>query len=393
MAGSTRMSPEACYLFRLAGPAGTNGHSDAPGLSWDEVIRLAHREKAIPVLFEDRKRAGLAGLSPAQCRRLQEVTLSSAARMAYLEQRLEALLALYDSQGIRVLLLKGAALAVTVYHSFSARPMADLDLLVDRDRAQEAWELARGAGWTGTVTDQQRLAYQEHQHLRPLDDARGTGLGLELHTDLLPKESPFAFGAEALWRDAVPIEVAGRPGFAPADVDLLLHLCIHFAWSHALVDAAWRTFRDIQALITAGRVDWQELARRARPARASTSVYWTLRLGCRLSGLAVPEGLLDELRPPAGEPLLRPVERYFCTVLCRPPDWQDRTILLGRTLWRLGIRPGWSGHGAARPWRRDELFAWDSHESDDAEPAPPAGARILPPRWRQVMRELRALAP
>lgn len=393
MAGRTRMSPEAWYLFRLAGPVAREGDFGQPGLSWDEVIRLADREKAIPVLFEDRKRVGLAGLSPAQGRRLQEVTLRWAVRMAYLEQRLEGLLARYDRQGIRVLLLKGAALAITVYRSFSARPMADLDLLVDAERALEAWEMAREAGWTGAITDQQRQAYQEHQHLPPLDDARGSGLGLELHTDLLPKGSPFAFDAELLWRNAVPIEVGGQPGFAPADVDMVLHLCIHFAWSHSLVEAAWRTFRDIQALIAAGRVDWEELARRARAARASTCVYWTLRLGHRLSGIAVPQRLLDDVKPPVGESMLGPVERYFCTVLCRPPDWQDRTMLVGRTLWRLGMQPGWSGHGGARPWRRDELFTWDSRVTNDPQAAPPGSSRVLPHRWRQLFRELRALAP
>lgn len=393
MAGRTRMSPEASYLFRLAGPRRAKGDPTPDGLAWDEVIRLANREKAIPALFDDRTRVALAGLSPAQSRRLQEATLGWAVRMAYLEQRLESLLALYHNHGIRVLLLKGAALAVTVYRSFSARPMADLDLLVDAERALEAWEMAREAGWTGAITDQQRQAYQEHQHLPPLDDARGSGLGLELHTDLLPKGSPFAFDAELLWRNAVSIEVGGRPGFVPADVDMVLHLCIHFAWSHALVDAAWRTFRDIQALIAAGRVDWEELARHARAARASTCVYWTLRLGRRLSGIAVPQRLLDDLKPPVGESMLGPVERYFCTVLCRPPDWQDRTMLVCRTLWRLGMQPGWSGHGGARPWRRDELFTWDSHGAD--EPQAPSGgsSRILPHRWRQLFRELRALAP
>jgi len=313
--------------------------------------------------------------------------------MAYLEQRLERLLALYHNHGIRVLLLKGAALAVTVYRSFSARPMADLDLLVDADRAMEAWELARGSGWTRTVDDQQRRAYEEHQHLPPLDDARGTGLGLELHTELLPKGSPFAFDADVLWRNALGTEVGGQPGFVPADVDMVLHLCIHFAWSHGLVDAAWRTFRDLQVLIDAGRVDWQELARRAREARASTCVYWTLRLGRRLSGLAVPDSPLADLAPAAGEHLLSPVERYFCTVLCAPSEWQDRTILVGRAMWRLAIRPRWSGHGAARPWGREELFAWARQASPEARPVTAGNLSFLPRRWRQFFRELRALAP
>src|SRR5262245_9981684 len=118
MASGARLSREASYLFRLAGP--NAGAQPSTGLSWAEVIRLADEEKAIPILFDHVKRQREA-LGAQEMRRLQQLTFAWASRMAHLQQRLEHLLARYREAGIRVILLKGAALASTVYPSFTRR--------------------------------------------------------------------------------------------------------------------------------------------------------------------------------------------------------------------------------------------------------------------------------
>jgi hypothetical protein len=391
MAGP-RLSAEATYLFRLAGP---NGDDPPPsGLSWAEVIRLADEEKAIPTLFGHLKARGMAELGRAERLRLQQLMVSWAARMSYLECSLERLLSRYASAGIRVVLLKGAALAASTYRSFPRRPMADLDLLVDEARAQEAWELARSTEWSMAPGQRPADVYRDHQHLAPLDDRRGTGLGLELHTDLFPRSSPFAFGAEQLWSSAERARVGECETLVPCDLHMVLHLCTHFAWSHGLADAAWRTFRDLQTLIDAGRVDWAALVRLSRASRSSTCCYWTLRLAQNLSRIEVPDETLSALAPPASEGVMRSLERYYSTVLCRPADWQHRTTFVASTLWRLGIRPGWSGHGSARPWQHDDTFAsLRRHSRENEATGLVARTGRAPYRWRQFFRELRALAP
>jgi hypothetical protein len=54
--------------------------------------------------------------------------------------------------------------------------------------------------------------------------------------------------------------------------------------------------------------------------------------------------------------LLTRLERYFV--------WQVSggracpSVRLGALLWSTALRPGWSGHGRARPWKNPELSIW-----------------------------------
>ncbi len=397
------MSPEARLVYLLAGS--NHGGSTLPlstegAFCWATVIDIAERERAIPILLDFVKSlaagASEQALPADQLKRLQRLTVENALSMSHLEVRLHELLKAYAAAGIPVMLLKGAALAVTVYPSFARRPMADLDLLVPPDRATEAWELATRSGWRKATAEELDPFYAVHHHLPTLEDNRGTGLGLEIHTALYPRDNPFALCMADLWQRARPVDLGGSPVFVPHDRDMLLHLCTHFAWTHALLGAGWRTFRDIGALDTAGRVDWDDVSRQLSRTPAATCCYWTLRLGRTLAGLAVPEEVLTALAPPLPRRALDAIERYYVARLCPPRDWESRTARLPKMLWSLGIQPRWSGHRGSRPWATSELFVEYSphvahHSSAEERVAP--GQATLASRGRQLWRELRALAP
>ncbi|MFN8580731.1 MAG: hypothetical protein U0163_07110 [Gemmatimonadaceae bacterium] len=68
----------------------------------------------------------------------------------------------------------------------------------------------------------------------------------------------------------------------------VIHLSVHLAWSHILSFGAWRSFRDIGAVLNGGRVDWTRVEHAARAHGATSCCYWTLRLASQLSGIDVP---------------------------------------------------------------------------------------------------------
>ena len=403
MSGYPAIDAEARLLYALAGLAGGAPPPPPPAagqpFSWELAIALAERERAVPVLHEYAKSLpgdGSACVPTAgQWSRLQRLTMVNAMCMSHLELRLQELVAAYAAAGIPVMLLKGAALAVTVYPSFTRRPMTDLDLLVPPERAREAWELATRLGWRKATAEQLDPFYAVHHHLPTLEDGRGTGLGLEIHTALFPQDNPFALGAAGLWRAARPVQLCGHQALVPGDGDMMLHLCTHFAWTHALLVAGWRTLRDIGALAAAGRVDWDDVARQLRGTPAATCCYWTLRLGRTLAALAVPAGVLAALAPPLPERARRAIERYYMARLCPPRDWDARTARLPKMLWSMGIQPRWSGHGASRPWSMTDLFVeYSPHPaSGDGTDSHSASHATLAARGRQLWRELRVLAP
>jgi hypothetical protein len=394
---------EARLVYAIAGMAAGCAPPPAPPadrpFSWELVMALAERERAVAALHEYVKTILADGSASApsaeQWARLQRSTVMSAMCMSHLELRLHELVAAYAAAGMTVMLLKGAALAVTVYPSFARRPMADLDLLVAPERAREAWELATRLGWRKATAEQLDPFYAVHHHLPTLEDSHGTGLALEIHTALFPRDNPFGIAPAELWRSARPVDTGGHRALVPGDRDMLLHLCTHFAWTHALLVAGWRTFRDIGALSAAGRVDWDDVAHGLRRTPAATCCYWTLRLGRSLAGLDIPAEVLTALAPPLPPRVLGAIERYYVARLCPPRGWDARTARLPKVLWSLGIQPRWSGHGASRPWAMSELFVEHSpHAMLDGEVDPRSAPRAtLAARGRQLWRELRVLAP
>ena len=57
--------------------------------------------------------------------------------------------------------------------------------------------------------------------------------------------------------------------------------------------------------------------------------------------------------PPMTDSMLDRVERHFVYNLL-PSEVLCPSVFVARTMWRLGVRPRWSGHGSVRPWDRNE---------------------------------------
>jgi len=351
--------PEAQLLFHLlAGPT-RDGAALAlleAGLDWEYFSWLVGKEKAVTVVHA-RLRDFPAGLVPPQVTAaLSRQALVTQFRMARLEQRLTETLAALRGAGIEVMLLKGAGLATTVYGSIAERPMADLDLMVRPRDGAKAWEVVRRTGWRPESPVTIEGLYDEHQHYPPLLDEGGTTLGLDLHTSLLSAGHPFDLPLDEVWRRAVPVPSRGDGVYVLDGATQVLHICLHFAWSHVMRASAWRTCRDLGTLLASGRVDWGEVVELAETARAATCVYWTLRLARDLAGLAVPDTALDRLAPPGSPLLLRCLERHYLSQLVKGRGLGCPSPRLAELGWTLGIRPGWSGHGQSRPWSRVSLF-------------------------------------
>lgn len=364
------LSPEAELLLLTAGSASvrSSGGSVAarsPGarrirellhgeLDWEKLGWLAERERAAPVLWELLQGIeGVQGKLPPQAAHLQRLAMVSEFRMMHLEQRLSDSLEALADAGIDVMLLKGAALALTVYGSFVRRPMIDVDILVHEHDALRARDVLVDDGWVSTEMEEFESFYRRHHHLPTLVDGRGLDMQLELHTALFFEGNPFDFPMSDLWRRAVPVTVRGLSAYVPSRQDQLLHLCLHFAWSHMMSSGAWRTFRDLRAIMDAGDLDWDEFVVLARKSRGASCCYWTLRLAHNLVGVPVQENVLEALRPPMSESMLDRVERHFVYSLL-PSEVICPSVFVARTMWRLGMRPRWSGHGSVRPWDRNE---------------------------------------
>jgi hypothetical protein len=397
------LPPDVRLLLLAAGPA-ENDRQIARlldgAVEWGRLSELAVEERAVTGVWT-RLAPWRASISAGVRSHFAQVAMVTEFHQRQMEEQLIEVLHALASNGIHVVLLKGAALAATVYGSFAARPMNDVDLLVEPDRATDAHALLLDAGWTRLQlaggADEGAVAlgeefYASHHHLWPLIGPRRPGVRLEIHTELLADHQPFAFGACDVWRDARPIELCGAEAFVPSTPHLLLHLCVHFAWGHAM-GGAWRTFRDLQALVEAGDVDWPAFVALTQQSRAATCAYWTLRLAQALARVPVPPDVLDALRPSLPEAVLARLELHLAHEMIAPGALCP-SVRLRRALWSAAIQPRRSGHGAARPWLHDGAF-------------PVSGAARAEPRgiarwqahlqrgsqWRRFLRTVVTLSP
>jgi hypothetical protein len=369
-AAASCLAPEARVL--LLSVAGADADDELRTLlrgdiNWPVLLQLALQERAAPVLSRRLDSLDVHdGVDETFRVNLRRHALIAGFGQQHLEQRLADALRELDAAGCRVMLLKGAALGITAYPAFRDRPMRDIDLLLPETQTARAYALLLASGWERAAPPEQDRFYDAHHHLAPLRDPQCADTVLEVHRQLFPSPSPFRLSADDVRAAARPVEWRGARLHVPSVEHALLHLCIHYAWSHMAYRGTLRAFSDLHALTTRCDIDWSAFCRSARDARAATCAYWTLRLAAGQGGVAVPAHVIAELRPPGPGRWLDRLERHLVVNLV-PSDRACPSVRAFRGMWTAAMRPGWSGHGAIRPW--DEA---------PREPAPPpaGGQRV-----------------
>jgi hypothetical protein len=342
-------------------------------IDWQRLLGLAQFERAVPVIFPRLRALAGDGIPATVLDHMRRLAMVSDFAMLHLETRLRESLRVLHGAGVRVMLLKGAALAHTAYSGVRQRPMSDLDVLVDASNARLARRVMLSAGWRAVVGGIPEGAYDRHHHLPPLHDVRAPDLQLEIHTALFPERQPFAFGARDLWAHADPLGDAFPEAYTPDAIHALLHASLHFLWSHQGRFGAWRTIRDVDALTRIATLDWDAFVKVARASRGATSCYWTFRIAEVTAGVSIPVDVMTDLRPPRSAYVLQAIERHFLRNLF-PMEVACPSVTLDHALWELAVMPGWSGHGEVRPWDEEPDFVVPQDV--------PEVARILPKRER-----------
>lgn len=286
-----------------------------------------------------------------------------------LRRLMTATLAALHDAGFQLLLLKGAAVTAHGLGEFLDRPMADLDILLPERDARCAWEIAQRHGWVWDEAEFPLRLYRDLHHLPPLIDKSGSGQRLEIHHDLFARGHPFAFGADTLWTNATVAPRGADAVPVPSLEDVLLHVCLHFSWSHAMQSKVWRTLHDVYAITASGQVEWPAFITRAAGTKAATGAYWTLRLATSLTAAPIPRDVLHELRPPRSEKLMRLLERHYIQNMFIATQ-RCPSLRIRQRCWELGMCPTQSGHGSARPWNVSITLPATAREREDTPSLP-----------------------
>ncbi len=193
--------------------------------------------------------------------------------------------------GVSSIVLKGPALAHTVYPEPEWRPFGDLDLLV------------RGRDWASARSAVETLGFRRNvPEPRPGFDVRfgkaathsnADGLQVDLHRTLVLGPFGLWIEPEALFSATTEFSLGGRRLMRLDDEALFLHACVHasLGWAPPLL----LPVRDVAQIGAGVRLDRSVMADRIRAWRLAPVVAHALEVAEELSGTVVPalDGVLD----------------------------------------------------------------------------------------------------
>ena len=202
-----------------------------------DVLRCALRGEAAEwpqSIGEDESRAlaahgmlplvfGLGGIASLRQRAFDAAVIETL-RLVDLREVLGAL-------GGAALIVKGTALAYSIYPAPELRPRVDTDLLIDRGEIDRVRRALTSIGFAETATSGDELGVRQHSFSRR--DRFGVTHIYDVHLDIANN----AVVADALRYDelrarAVPLPAIAPDAFGPCNADALLHACIHRVVHH-----------------------------------------------------------------------------------------------------------------------------------------------------------------
>lgn len=217
-----------------------------------------------PLIYAHLRQAQ-AEIPPSVRRTLAAISVRQERAAQIQTEALAQILDSFDRAGVTAFVLKGGALAHSVYPAPGLRPMYDLDLLVRTADAQQAMALLQRLDFLPTGSSPHETG-GFHQHLPPaVRTVDGQQIVVEIHTNLFQQNQPFLPSAtfEELAERSVAFQLGGHSARTLGWEEMLWHLyrhafCNTLRWSHLRL--IW--VADVVSLVEAwyAEMDWERVA-------------------------------------------------------------------------------------------------------------------------------------
>lgn len=304
---------------------------------------------------------GTLRLSPAQVGDLLEHQHDAMLRALDLERRLLQILAAFEAPGIESVVLKGPAVAHTMYPDPAWRPFGDLDLLVRARDWRAACALLPELGYR-RVYPEPRPGFTErfgHTALHSSED----GAGVDLHRTLIGGAFGLWMDPDELFEHVSSFDLGGRRVLRLDDSALFLHACVHASLGYR--PPLLLPLRDVAQIAVGARLDHERLGEWGRRWRLGVVYEHALEAVSRILGVRL--GLAEShayAAAPSGRRERRALEAYTTERRDRGakalssiraiPGIRGKAAYVGALLFPsrefLASRP--NGQGAPSYWKR-----------------------------------------
>jgi hypothetical protein len=298
---------------------------------WSNLLNFLRANWIVPFVYRK------IGSLPQECLPPETITdemrqdfLISCVRSVHMERQLQEIIEAFQEEGLRVLVLRGPALAFSLYEDPAMRSSCDLDLLVIPENVIQARGILERLGYRCLAKrfETSRDFFREECFIHQKNPDNKFPVDLHwVHWEL----HPFFAGSERidiedLFSRARKVETPGLTFETLHPVDYLIHAAIHLMMIHKMdIRLSW--IYDTALLANQLQVPdgWEVLQERSVAWSARLPVEHCLKMAQAWTGLELPEGFDDFSTWP------RPTEDEAAV-------WEDTmrhhwvTILLKRSL-------------------------------------------------------------
>ncbi|MHB1295242.1 MAG: nucleotidyltransferase domain-containing protein [Anaerolineae bacterium] len=291
------------------------------GVDWDEVYQGAC-SKGLLGLAHRYARQGLSrAILPAWfTQAVADAFRGRAMRMALFSSTADRVMAMLNAAGLDYLVVKGPAIALTVYPDPSLRIFSDLDIIIHERDWAKAHRIAVEAGFEpdGALPNPPPKIIPSAVRLE--QQYRRKGFLLEFHYDDILNAGLAARDVEGFWRRAVTVTQGKVPFRTLCPADHLVFLCQHVHY-HGFFRLNW--LADLAFMIRdhGHALDWDQVVATVRTEEAQVPVYYSLCMVERHLGVSAPPQVLAAVKPDRFR--LWAHERYLPSnsVLSEHPCW------------------------------------------------------------------------
>ncbi len=265
-------------------------------LRWAALLQRAEEHQVVPLIYRSLRTLEFPGVpSDVRTKLKADFRLNAVRNMLFVSE-LTRLLQLLGEAGIRVLPLKGVALAQSLYGDPAFRFCSDIDILVPASEVLRTRRLLIDGGYTSPFAEDFFLDHQFHASADCplLSQKGGVSYFLELHWTLLQHSSKDAEAMQDLWTHARPRDFFGAHAFSLTPEWEFLYLAGHAA-NHRWQSLKW--VADIQDLCGSAPIDWECVQEKARKFDLDLVVGSTLAVCSALFGTPTPANFSNPTLP------------------------------------------------------------------------------------------------
>ena len=267
------------YLARKRIPETVRAHIRpllAGSVPWESLVDAAFAESLAPLVYYNLKDLAEIHLVPQEAlQKLKVAYYGNLARNTALFSELHRIMEACDNRNVDTMVLKGAALANTVYGNIALRSMFDIDILVQQKDLSCVRDIMFDLDYIVNthVKSEEWYSRRHGFHLAPFVHKRKY-INVEVHWNVAKKT--FDIDINKWWKRAVRVAIDNYEALIPSAEDMLLHLCLHLHHQNYNVGIIKRGMCDIYETLHyyKGSINWAlfeeeiSLCKMTKPAHA-----------------------------------------------------------------------------------------------------------------------------